>query len=523
MHLVITSVARPRFIFVVLAAIALLLPRAAAAQTPPQFLPPSTFSSGGANAFQVTLADVNGDGLLDAIAANGTGGVGVSFGNGDGTFRPPVTYPPGCSSVAVADVNADGTPDLVVTVAGEESSVAVLLGIGDGTFQPAVWYPSGLNFALDVKVADLNNDGKVDLAVGECGPEGCSPGQIGAVGVLLGNGDGTFRRATTYAGGQPRSIALGDVNRDGRPDVVTANWQLGTVGVWLGNGDGSFQTMRAYDAGAVSPQSIALADLNGDGRLDIAVASYVDHAFSPGIPVGVLLGNGDGTFQPVVNYPSGGIDTAAVAVADVNVDGIPDLLASSGCLLPFDFECAEGHVGVLIGHGDGTFQPAVLFPSGGRFPASLASADLNADGANDIVVANFGVGGPAFLGVLLNALGDTLPPAITASASPDILWPANSKMVSVRVTGTIRDSGTGVRPGSAAYAVVDEYGRIEPHGSISVASDGSYSVTVLLQASREGGDRDGRHYTMTISAADKAGNIGSKQVVVIVPHDQGAR
>jgi hypothetical protein len=481
------------------------------------FLPATTFASGGINLSGVAVADVNGDGRPDAITANPTGGIGVSLGNGDGTFQTAVMYAPGASSVAVADLNGDGKPDLVVNV-WFQSNVGVLLGNGDGTFQPTVIYFSGRFFAIAVTIADVNNDGKADLLVADCGQSGCAPNEAGSVGVLLGNGDGTFQPVITYAGGQPISIAVADVNADGKPDMVVANWALGTVGVFIGNGDGSFQSIQTYDAGASVPSSVVVADLNGDGKADIAVASFVD-ANNPGVPVGVLLGNGDGTFQPVVTYSSGGQERTALTVADVNGDAIPDLLVTSGCLLG-DLSCAEGNIGVLAGNGDGTFQPAVLFGSGARFPVSITAVDVNGDGRRDIVVANYGSGNePGVVGVLLNNNGDHESPLVTVSSSPTTLWPPAGEIVPVVVFGTISESGSGIKPGSPHYTVIDEYGKVQPDGSVTLLPDGRYSVVVFLQASREGSDRDGRRYTITVSATDNAGNIGSNQTLVIVPHD----
>lgn len=117
-------------------------------------------------------------------------------------------------------------------------------------------------------------------------------------------------------------------------------------------------------------------------------------------------------------------------------------------------------------------------------------------------------------------LPDTTPPAVTLFASPTILWPPNGKMLPVIVSGTIKDIGSGVIASSVEYAVTDEYGMVLPRGHMTLDSSGNYSFTVLLRASREGNDKDGRHYYIRVSARDNAGNRGAKWSVVEVPHDR---
>jgi hypothetical protein len=114
---------------------------------------------------------------------------------------------------------------------------------------------------------------------------------------------------------------------------------------------------------------------------------------------------------------------------------------------------------------------------------------------------------------------DTTPPVVTVSANPTMLWPPNGAMVPVTIWGAITDSGSGVNAKTAAYAVRDEYGQVQPSGPMILGLEGSYSTIVSLQASREGSDKNGRQYIITVSAKDNADNLGSASTVVTVPHD----
>jgi hypothetical protein len=370
-----------------------------------------TYSAGGFGATSVAVGDVNGDGKLDlmvVVLCPGSGScasslVGVLLGNGDGTFRPAVTYGSGGQdggSVVIGDVNGDGKPDLLVAnlcAIGDGScanggAAGVLLGKGDGTFRMATAYASGGLNANAVAVADVNGDGNLDLLMSNycVSSENCN----GAVGVLAGNGDGTFQAVLIYGpGGQNAdAVAVGDVNGDGNPDLLIAtqcasysNCETGGVGVLLGRGDGSFQTVVSYGTGGYDARSVALRDVNGDGKLDLVVANTCIANGTCTGSVGVLLGNGDGTFQAAVPYASGGFYATSVAIADVNGDGKPDLLVTNECATS---ECTSAVVGVLLGNGDGSFQAAVPYASGGYYATSLGVSDLNGDGKLDLVVAN---------------------------------------------------------------------------------------------------------------------------------------
>jgi hypothetical protein len=116
---------------------------------------------------------------------------------------------------------------------------------------------------------------------------------------------------------------------------------------------------------------------------------------------------------------------------------------------------------------------------------------------------------------------DVFPPVITISANPTTLWPPNGKMVSVTISGRVTDPESGVNASTATYAVTDEYGLVHPSGHITLGSNGSYSFVIQLQASRNGDDKDGRQYIITVSAQDNAGNKGAAGTGVTVPHDQG--
>jgi Bacterial Ig-like domain (group 3)/FG-GAP-like repeat/FG-GAP repeat len=367
----------------------------------PLFLPVVTYGSGGTGASSVAVADVNGDGKPDLVVANicasstdcSTGTVAVLLGNGDGTFQTAVTYGSGgqgATSVAVGDLNGDGKPDLAV-VNGSSPKVGVLLGNGDGTFQPVQTYPSGGFGTSSVAIADVNGDGKLDLLIVNLEEEGVA-------GVLLGNGDGTFEPVRTISLQRyyPRSIAVADVNGDGKPDLVVSFFDscpilsgcvTGGVGVLLGNGDGTFQPVQIYNSEIYGASAVAVADLNGNGRADVVVGgSCLTFSACLNGDLGVLLGNGDHTFQPAVGYGSGAYNVLSVAVADVNGDGKPDLLVANEC--PFSDCFNEAVVGVLQGNGDGTFQKAVTFSSGGYLAYGVAVGDVNGDGRPDVVVAN---------------------------------------------------------------------------------------------------------------------------------------
>jgi hypothetical protein len=424
---------------------------------------------------------------------------------GNPLLLPAVLYASGgfvVTGVAVADVNHDGIPDLVVTnecVASDDcyaGSVSVLLGNGDGTFQPAVSYPSNAYSTLAVAVADVNHDGKPDIILNSAAPF-ADVNADAVISVLLGNGDGTFQPATLYdAGGLGasgdlggESVAVADLNGDGNPDIAVANYGSvpsgsGTVAILMGNGDGTFQPAVVYNSRFGHVAGLAVADVNGDGILDLVVATDT---------LVILLGKGDGTFYDGNGYGYQlSPPVVAPAVADVNGDGILDLLAASngdwaisvllgtgggyfnliresfavneygigslavadlnGDGIPDLIAGTAGDVATLYGHGDGTFESAVGYYVDGTGWAAIV-ADLNHDGKPDVVATNWVVGGEDAVAVLLN---NRQGPPYTSTATTLTLSadPAHRKQT-IAYTAKITSQSAGAATGTVTFHQTD--------------------------------------------------------------------
>ena len=277
----------------------------------------------GSGPTSVATGDFNGDGNLDLVTASpSTNSVSVLMASGEGGFLAHMDYGTGTypSSVTVGDFNRDGNIDIATangTFYGDQT-VSVLLGNGDGTFKMHVDYPTigFYNTPLwAVTVGDVNADGILDLLTTEIN------GEVGYsyVSVLLGNGDGTFQSHRDYSAGLcPVAIAVGDFNKDGYTDLVTADsdqavFFVHSVSVYLNQGDGTFPQYMDYNVGA-GQYSVAVGDFDGDGYSDLVTANQADKAANT---ASVVLGNGDGSFQAYVQYATGGGPTQ-VAVADLN-------------------------------------------------------------------------------------------------------------------------------------------------------------------------------------------------------------
>ena len=350
----------------------------------------------------VAIGDLNGDDDRDlAVANHDSDEVSVLVGNGDGTFQPAVNYGAGDGpySVAVVDLDGDDSPDLAVANRNSDE-VSVLLGNGDGTFQPAVDCGAG-DEPRSVAAVDLDGDDVPDLAVANYGSRDVS--------VLLGIGDGTFQAAVNYGGSDKphNEIAVADLNGDDNLDLVVANGDHGTsllpleVSVLLGNGDGTFQPPLP-PATALGP-SVAIGDLNGDDNLDLVGGHFFHHIYE-GSGILVWLGNGDGTFSFGSLIEIAG-DPVSVTIAELVGDGAPDLAIALS---------VTDSVLVLSGIGDGTFSlvpPSVTVVVGDN-PSSVTAGDLNGDDNLDLAVANRGsdnvsvlMNQPPFWGTPASVLG----------------------------------------------------------------------------------------------------------------------
>jgi hypothetical protein len=323
----------------------------------------------GTNPTGVIAEDFNGDNRPDVATVNMTSDTAsVLLGNGDGTLRATPTFaaPGGPVFVAVGDFNHDSIRDLA-TSNYDAGTLSVLRGNANGTYGPPTIYAVGpIPWAM--VAVDLNQDSHIDLAVGLAGAD--------FVAVFQGNGDGTFRPPVNYTvGSSPQGLAAGDVNADGRIDLVAANVNQSSVSVLLGVGDGTFQTPRHFLANT-GPSTVALGDFNGDTRVDLVVGNYyVD-------TVSILLGSGDGNFGAPQAFTIGN-GPLMVATGDFNGDGALDVAAANyQRTLP-------STVSVLLGNGNGTLGQLRSYPTG-IGPASIAVADLDGDGKQDLAAPNYG-------------------------------------------------------------------------------------------------------------------------------------
>ena len=481
----------------------------------------------------LAAGDFNGDGKLDLVEAETNGlpgdGLTIFLNNGDGTFTATgqITLAvQGARAVpAVGDFNGDGKLDIVTSIAGE-NDVAVLLGNGDGTFQAPVRTATG-NDPEALAVGDLDGDGRADVVTLNEGD--------GTISVLLGQGDGTFLAAPSLVSGVflpnqgfASSIALADLNGDGKLDIVATDSVNNVVDIFLGNGDGTFGPELSVPT-ARGPTGVAVGDINGDGIPDIVTADYYNNQVS------VLLGNGDGTFQadrpialstlePAVAVEGGNREPLGVAIADVNNDGKADLVINGATPTL-----------VLIGDGTGNFQLADEDDDSLQETShsqALVAGDFNGDGRTDFAtpgvagIDNYGI--DVHLNAPQTVLNATASPVFinrAALAQPVLTQIAGPGTLNVSGTSYTLDLGT-VSQGQAAqvlqFALTNLLGEFSSDafsGTFATASAPGFTVTgdTLPGPLQAGQSYDG------LTIATDATTIGvHTETITFAPRDQSA-
>jgi hypothetical protein len=470
------------------------------------FLAPNTYAAGN-TAAAVAIADVNGDGIPDVItASSANNNVSVLLGNGNGTFQAGHTFATGKGpdALVVADVTSDGTPD-IVTANYTGNTVSVLLGNGNGTFQAAESFATGTD-PKSLAEADVNGDGIIDLVVANRGDND--------VGVLLGNGNGTFQAQQTFATSvAPDSVACTDINGDGIPDIAVANYGVykfltvdyatNNVGVLLGNGNGTFQQQATFIAG-IHPRSLAVADFNNDGKPDLVVlnAGFPFGLYGPSSgSISLLLGNGDGTFQARSNNSDLGNAEllSKLAVADVNGDGRPDLVVTNG---------ETGQVDVMS-YSAGQFQVYPLYHAA----AAVAVADLNGDGRPDIVAVGgspvqviLNSGNGDFTGQVFN-FGDPGPPThFVVAAGPSTVTAGGNVVFTVTAEDSVNETCYNY-VGSVVFSSSDSAAGFIKPGATLTSGIGKFSVTLKTVGSQNLTATDNNTTGLTGTVTGASGTI----------------
>ncbi|OUJ70032.1 FG-GAP-like repeat-containing protein [Hymenobacter crusticola] len=348
-------------------------------------------ASVGTNPQSVAIGDVDGDGDLDLLTANNlynsasTSTVSVRLNNGSGIYTgmQEVRVGTGPYSVKLADVDGDGDLDLVTANAssGQSNTISVRLNNGSGLFSGTQNMSVG-NLPHDIALGDVDGDGDVDLLVANYVTFGPNYETNSTVSVRLNNGSGIFSTTgqDVVVGPRPLHLALGDVDKDGDLDFVTANSSGTTASVRLNNGTGTFSGTQEVTVG-FSPQDIVLGDVDRDGDLDLLTANYYDYT-NPAdnftnSTVGVRLNDGNGIFSGTQQVWVGQ-GASSIVLGDANGDGDLDLFATNNL---------TRNIGVRLNNGTGTFsglqQVAV-----GINPAGITLGDVDGNGTLDILVAN---------------------------------------------------------------------------------------------------------------------------------------
>ncbi len=509
----------------------------------------------------IELGDVNNDGNLDVVAVNGTGGtVTVLLGHADGTLGSPVVTTvggrlglvPSSAVFALGKIDGDAFLDGVVTDATPSGRLIVLHGVGDGTFT-FTNLASALPYTRSVTLADMNGDHKLDaITVSDGSSVGVGDG---IVSINLGVGDGTFgARSDQPIPTNSLKVMVGDINGDGKPDVVTPPHFSATYTsqafTLLGDGGGNLAPVVVTGHNAQGGfEEAALVDLNGDGRsdlvsldfnnpeLDVSLASpaggfdepeaYLTTNATSGLPRIATVADMDGDGRPDLvwsdgrqnrvsvfhsrvdgtlaaagrRYPTGGRGV----ITDVTGDGRPDLVSTYG----------SGKFAVAAGRGDGTLHAVVTYPTGGTTTTDIAVADVNGDLAPDVITADQTGGkvwvstntGTGFAAAVSYAVGAQPVHVLAADFNGDGKPDLATVDTGAGGVSVLLNTGTGTFAAATAYAVGATpawaaAGDLNADGKVDLAvtNSGANVVAVLLNA---GGATFAAHVDIPTSTTPK--------------------
>jgi hypothetical protein len=376
-----------------------------------------TFSTGnGSQPSAIAIADFNKDGRLDLVVSNfGSNNIVILLGYGNGSFATVMTYPTGNGAcpvaISVSDFNKDDRLDIAV-VNRDTSNIGIFLGYGNGSFANQVTYSVGIFYSpCSIVIIDFDSDGQLDIITANYDDNG--------IGIFFGHGDGTFGLMQVYltgSGSTPTYVTVGDFNNDNRLDIAVVNDGTDNVLVYFGSEYEVFYNGIPYSTGTGSrPWSLAIGDFNNDNRLDFATSNRYTN------DIGVFLGYGNAPFGGIITYSIISISQPyAAAIGDFNNDGRPDIVIAN---------YGTNNIGILFGNGDGTFPTMFLYSTGiGSAPCSIAVGEFNNDNHLDIVVANcetdnlvilLGIGNGTFAIGAVYSTGDRSHPQSIAVADFD--------------------------------------------------------------------------------------------------------